>query len=190
MTDGTDSVRPRSEGQRQLLARPESHAEIAERLGCTKQVVSYWRRGSKRPGAKNRESMADAFGIPAKAWSQQPADQPRPAQRDLRELTPLEHAEELLRQARQRRERGDLMDADYNKALTLESRLLDQTTRLRREAERAKAEAELLQARVIAENPAWQRFREILTWLAEQLEPVEPSLAAELDRRLAEVLED
>lgn len=183
----------RNDGQRQLLERPESHGEVAARIGCTKQVVSYWRRGTKRPGASNRDALCDAYGIKPESWAHSPGHGGAPASAPAATAArgglpdPLEHIEELLREARRRRLDSSLVPAEYNKAITAESRLLEQREKHVREANRARLEAELLEARTVAENPTWQRIRSLLSWLGERLPN---DLADEFEQRLTDAVAD
>lgn len=63
---------PTTEGQRLLLEVPGSLAELGARLGCARQMVSCWRRGTKLPGDTNRRLLEQHFGIPPGAWERAP----------------------------------------------------------------------------------------------------------------------
>ena len=68
----TASVCPTTEGQRQLLERPESVTQIANALGCSRGLVSHWRRGRKLPGEAYRLELQRVFGIHRFTWDWTP----------------------------------------------------------------------------------------------------------------------
>src|SRR5690242_19772742 len=70
---------PRSEGQRLLLAVPASLDAIRERVGCSKAIVSRWRRGEATPTVELRARLEAEYGIAIAAWDQGPADRPSTA---------------------------------------------------------------------------------------------------------------
>lgn len=87
-----NAVDPATEGQRLLLAVPETHDAIAKRVGASKQAVSYWRRGEKLPGAPARAALRTAYSIDTAAWDRVPScAAPPPA----RPATPPDPSEPL-----------------------------------------------------------------------------------------------
>lgn len=64
----------KSKGQKLLLEVNASHREVASLVQSTKQTVSCWRNGSKKPGKKNRASLHQAFGIEPHLWDCKPGD--------------------------------------------------------------------------------------------------------------------
>lgn len=61
--------RVRSEGQRLLLAVPDSLNEAAAKLGVGRSTVSDWRRGLKTPCSDAQGRLAAAYGIAPGTWS-------------------------------------------------------------------------------------------------------------------------
>lgn len=70
-----DLLRPEhasSEGSRllRLLARRQTFAAIAQRLGCDERAVRLWAAERFRPSRLYRARAEDVLGIPAHAWDQ------------------------------------------------------------------------------------------------------------------------
>lgn len=59
---------PRTEGQRLLRELPDSLRVIAEKLGCSKPLVSQWRSGKKEPGSRFIKALHAEYEIPIDAW--------------------------------------------------------------------------------------------------------------------------
>jgi transcriptional regulator with XRE-family HTH domain len=55
-------------GAQLLKERFLTQAEVARRVGVSKQVVSRWVAGEKRPDPERRALLEQAFGIPIEAW--------------------------------------------------------------------------------------------------------------------------
>lgn len=184
LTGPAPAEAPRTEGQRRLLAVDGSHADLAAKLGATKQAVSYWRRGEKTPGAAARAKLLEAFDIPPSAWESAPeaatraeAQAPAPPAPtiDPREkLTTLEHTEELIRESRQLRADRNLLPSARARILSDESKLVLAKARLEKERE-------LVEDRIVRDHPAWRRIEErLLAWAKAQGPDVARSLAETL----------
>lgn len=53
----------------ELLAKcADSHAEIAERTGYDKSLVTRWITGERKPTVAQAQKLDDIYGIPAAAW--------------------------------------------------------------------------------------------------------------------------
>lgn len=55
-------------GAQLLKERFLTQAEVARRVGVSKQVVSRWVAGEKRPDPERRALLEKEFGIPVEAW--------------------------------------------------------------------------------------------------------------------------
>lgn len=52
-----------------MLSRcPDSHAEIAAKVGVDKSLVTRWRSGARRPTEAQQARLEDLYGIPTAAW--------------------------------------------------------------------------------------------------------------------------
>lgn len=57
-----------------MLARcPDSHAEIAAKMGVDKSLVTRWRSGARRPSDEDQGRLEEFYGIPRAAWNEPPA---------------------------------------------------------------------------------------------------------------------
>lgn len=65
-----------TEGQAQLSALEQTGAEIAARLGVSRETVSAWRRGRKVPSTKQRVELKAAYGIASASWEHVPDASP------------------------------------------------------------------------------------------------------------------
>lgn len=53
----------------ELLSKcSDSHAEIAERIGYDKSLVTRWVTGERKPTIAQMQKLDDVYGIPAAAW--------------------------------------------------------------------------------------------------------------------------
>jgi len=172
-----------NEGARQLAALGLSLREIAREIGVTKQAVSDWRSGRRKPTEGFRRLLETKFGIPAAAWSKpaggtasttQPAPAPAantnaaPVEAPSSSVAPdgaaavedggppgdrLDHLNEVLRSIWDARKRA--AGAELAKLTSAEGALIERLARL----EQAKrAEAALLEARIVREHPSWLRL--------------------------------
>lgn len=74
MADDTVQEKEASnEGQRLLRIVEGTNQAIADELGVTRPIVSFWRAGKNRPGNDARRLLFQAFGIPVGAWDAPPA---------------------------------------------------------------------------------------------------------------------
>ncbi len=55
-------------GGEQLAKCSDSHAEIAERTGYDKSLVTRWVTGERKPTIAQMQKLDDVYGIPAAAW--------------------------------------------------------------------------------------------------------------------------
>jgi transcriptional regulator with XRE-family HTH domain len=56
----------------EIKRRKLSHAQVAEKIGCTRALVTMWISGAARPIYEKMIQLRDVFGIPLEAWSQPP----------------------------------------------------------------------------------------------------------------------
>jgi transcriptional regulator with XRE-family HTH domain len=57
-----------------LLAKfGESQVDLAKKAGLAREQIAYFQSGQRRPGPLNRARLKKAFGIPEKAWDEEPA---------------------------------------------------------------------------------------------------------------------
>lgn len=64
--------RPRSKGAIALARTGLTQEQIAEKLGCAREQVSYWLTGARKPGKAWRTAIELAFGIAPKLWDEYP----------------------------------------------------------------------------------------------------------------------
>lgn len=56
-----------------MLSRcPDSHAEIAAKMGVDKSLVTRWRSGARRPSDEDQGKLEALYGIPRDAWGEPP----------------------------------------------------------------------------------------------------------------------
>lgn len=78
MRTGKDEKKPTKGGY--LLGRcPDSHAEIAEKLGVDKSLVTRWRSGARKPTASQRRDLRELYGIPEEAWDEPWSESEKPS---------------------------------------------------------------------------------------------------------------
>lgn len=153
-----------SEGQRLLLEQPGSHAEVAAAVGCSKQMVSYWRRGEKRPGRASRTKIAAVFGIDPSAWERAPGASPAPAPPAPEAPAPrhrpapvgkpstLDEVEQQLSMLRELQRDDALLASERVRLADSVGKLLAIKARLERDQE-------LLEDRVVRQHPFWARVK-------------------------------
>lgn len=150
-----DAPAPKTEGQRALLALPDSHSAIGERLGTSKQSVHQWRTGERIPGATMRQRVAEVLAIPIEAWDRLPGTtddaDPPPFVPPIGggEVAELEA---LIRQVAEERRKGSLTAAHLRDNIKLESQLREQR-------QRALERAEMQETRIVTGHPFWKRLR-------------------------------
>ena len=167
--DAVDAAAPRTEGQRLLLAVPGSLSTVARAIGCSKALAGYWRTGKKLPASVFRSKLAEVYGIGVEAWGQTavpetsaPSDYGAapmlgvsrskgvPSEAAPHEATPaavndvLARFDEMISDARGRRQSKTLLASEYARLIGTEARLL---------RERAIAEREINR-----DHPEWQRW--------------------------------
>jgi transcriptional regulator with XRE-family HTH domain len=64
-------------GGEALAKCADSHAEIAERIGYDKSLVTRWVTGERKPTIAQAQKLDDVYGIPAGAWREPAAPRPR-----------------------------------------------------------------------------------------------------------------
>ena len=77
MAEAAQTIDIKTHGQQLLLESRYSAAEVAKLLGVARQRVSEWRRGTFRPDAETRKTIAKALPIPASAWDVAPPHKPQ-----------------------------------------------------------------------------------------------------------------
>jgi transcriptional regulator with XRE-family HTH domain len=61
-----------------MLSRcPDSHAEIAAKIGRDKSLVTRWISGARAPSARDAAKLAELYAIPVEAWHEPPAPAPK-----------------------------------------------------------------------------------------------------------------
>lgn len=68
----------RTEGARLLSSTGLDHASIAAEVGISREAVTQWLSGDKRPSAARRLTLCKRYGVPVDAWDR-PAGAPRAA---------------------------------------------------------------------------------------------------------------
>lgn len=156
------AIRPRTEGQRLLLAVPESHSEVARRIGVTRQAVHAWRAGvNARPTDAQRARLEVEYSIPADAWSRaaeqpaaptEPDEPPGPGPERLSRLEECERMIALLRMAQSGAGKRELAQL-----VAEESKQIERRDRIERELREAEREREFLEDRMVREHPGFLR---------------------------------
>lgn len=74
-----DNKQPTQGGD--MLSRcPDSHAEIAAKVGVDKSLVTRWRSGARKPTDAQQEKLEALYGIPrGAAWVESPTPRPKSA---------------------------------------------------------------------------------------------------------------
>ena len=168
--DAVDAAAPRTEGQRLLLAVPGSLSTVARAIGCSKALAGYWRTGKKLPASVFRSKLAEVYGIGVESWGQTAAAETsvpseygkapmfnasrssaRPTETASHVANPaavaddvLARFDEMIADARSRRQSKTLLASEYARLIGTEARLL---------RERAIAEREINR-----DHPEWQRW--------------------------------
>lgn len=154
---------PKSEGQRLLLELDASIAEIAETVGCSKAIVSYWRAGRKVPADATRASLETAYAIPRLAWDVEAGGEVPAAKPDAPEDDGIEDAGEAdaleLSKARLRALHRQLQRA----GLTGSARAKIEDTYAKQLALRARLERDhAINLDAFLRGPEWARVKEAL----------------------------
>lgn len=138
---------------------PASLAVIAAAVQGSKQAVSFWRTGKKKPGPEARAKLEAAYGIPAISWGQRPSGRASSAPPAAAEVTDepaapstMEGVEALLKLIRADRGRDGILASERVKLADAETRLLSLKHRLEKEAE-------LLEDRIVKQHPMWARIQ-------------------------------
>lgn len=154
-----------TEGQRQLLELPLSGADLAAQLGCSRQAVSCFRSGEKKPGPAIRAKLAELHQIPDACWYESPVDQsdddppPSPAPAEpaapvslafpAGERDELREVEALINETRAARASGKLLPRDKDANIRTEADLMKHRRAILERDERLKAFEGLLQHQVV-----------------------------------------
>lgn len=146
---------PTSEGQRLLCAVEGSLADIAAELGCSKQLVGYYRKGDRQPSDLHRTELERIYDIPAASWDQlvggSAKEKATPARLNLPTLaaeSTLEGVNKLLTALDKFQAEGALTPSTLLKFADIIGKQL--ALRARLERDRA-----LLELRIITEHPKW-----------------------------------
>lgn len=163
----------RTEGQRQLVARPEGVSELARIVGVDEQRIDDWRSGRRKPAPQNARRLASTLDIPTTAWARAPSTAPPvdapsspPPPSAPSSLTSLEEIEEML--AALRNEPDDLLEKERAKRLEQRARLLALKSKI-------EYQERLTEDAIVRAHPRWAEIR---TALREALEPYPSALAA------------
>lgn len=62
----------KTEGQRLLRELTDTNQAIADVVGCTRPLVSFWRSGKNKPGKDARQILQARYGIHAATWGRVP----------------------------------------------------------------------------------------------------------------------
>lgn len=61
-----------------MLSRcPDSHAEIAAKVGRDKSLVTRWISGARAPSERDAAKLTELYAIPVEAWREAPAPAPK-----------------------------------------------------------------------------------------------------------------
>lgn len=161
----------RSEGQRLLRERPETHAAIGAAIGATKQAVCNWRNGDRVPDEKWRRKLYAAFDIPADAWGRLLAvdgierkpkrvddeesdgdESEQESEEQEQEPSIMDDCDRLLKSIRKQLARPDLLAREHLQLSESFSRALQMKHRLERERETS-------EDRTIREHPKWRALK-------------------------------
>lgn len=173
------SARPRTEGQRLLLALADSHSDVARRIGVTRQAVHAWRSGvNARPDDAQRARLEAEYQIPAESWSRG-AEQPAPPKPDLDDddapRSKLEECDRLI--ALLRKAQRGAAKRELAQLVAEESKQLERRDRIERD---------LREGRAITEHPMYQKVLAVVERVCERAQ--HPAAQAAL-RELADALE-
>ena len=58
-----------------LRPRVMSPADLAEKLGVSRQAVSGWVTGKSKPSREMMVKLEDELGIPMRAWTEEPSEE-------------------------------------------------------------------------------------------------------------------
>lgn len=164
MAASTASTAASTEGQRLLLAVPDSLSVVAGKVGCSKALAGYWRQGAKVPSPTMRAKLEAAYGIAPAAWELAPGAAPPeaagPAAGDEEEpeleavgTDTLALTNAQLAEIRRALRNKGLSEAARSKKEDTYAKLLALKARLEREQE-------LVEDRIVREHPMWRRIRE------------------------------
>lgn len=153
------AIAPTTEGQRLLMAVPETHAAVGAAVGASKQSVSQWRRGEKVPGEGMRAKLRDAYRIDPVSWGKPAgaagAKAPPPAsppQGSAERTTTLEACDAHLAEIDKMLAKDELLASDRAKLLSAKTQVL----RLRATIEE---KGELFEDRAVREHPFYRRMK-------------------------------
>ncbi len=178
----------RSLGQQLLCEQPETSAEIARRIGCSKQLIAQYRSGEKIPSVESQRKLEAAFpGVTARAWAIRPHEDVPAAPRAPREPLPgpysaavkgtVNELSELLEDARRIRQDPKTLPGEKLKAMQLSESLLARRAKLERDSV---ADDDALESRLI-QMPRWKRFEEALMRVLEPHPEVMKAVADALE---------
>lgn len=143
-----------SEGQRLLCAVEGSLADVAAELGCSKQLVGYYRKGDRPPSELHRAELERIYDIPRSSWDQHvgaSAEKQAPARLHLPTLaadSTLEGVNKLLTALDKFQAEGALTPSSLLKFADIIGKQLALRARLERDRS-------LLEIRIISEHPKW-----------------------------------
>lgn len=163
MAASTASTAASTEGQRLLLAVPDSLSVVAGKVGCSKALAGYWRQGAKVPSPTMRAKLEAAYGIAPAAWELAPgAAPPEPATAAGDEEEPELEAVGTDTLALTNAQLAEIRRALRNKGLSEAARSKKEDTYAKLLALKARLEREqeLVEDRIVREHPMWRRIRE------------------------------
>lgn len=151
--------KPKTEGQRQLVALDCTDAVIAQKVGCSRGLAGHWRRGVRVPSDPMRHKLELLFGIPKLSWDVTPGSElpasasPPPEQLELSgDDDVLAITKQQLLEVRQALQVKDLAPPAASKLRDTSAKLLALRSRL-------ELARELQEDRIVREHPEWQRTK-------------------------------
>lgn len=146
----------RSEGQRLLTAIRESTAQVGARAGTSKNTVSCWRTGTKRPSEAARAKLHEVYGISPTAWDRAagapvpPVALPTPP--SLPGKATIDLVNELVT-------RWMKVSSDPQIPLSMQAKVSDgPLAKYLQIKSRLEREAEFLEDKIVLEHPSYRRI--------------------------------
>lgn len=171
--------KPKTEGQRQLVALDCTDAVIAQKVGCSRGLAGHWRRGVRVPSDAMRHKLELLFGIPKLSWDVAPGAE-LPASASPAPEFELSGDDDVLAITKQQLLEVRVALQVKDLAPPAASKLRDTSAKLLALRSRLELARELQEDRIVREHPEWQRVKAAIL---KALEPYPEAAAA-----VAEVL--
>ena len=148
----------RSRGSYELGRRDETQPELAEKLGKSQTLVSFWISGERAPSARNRDLIEAVLGIEVRAWDQ---PVPRPPKPRPRAEAPLDASVGALATRLIAILRAELERLEKERGTPLERVRLGEkiASTLAQLAKMTGESAEISESKIL-KTPAWKQLRD------------------------------